>query len=90
MHLREISYHSYFFVIFYFILDKILYHSYQLRLTSLLMLFTVIFLYIFSIDVMSHVHQELTVANANQLANVKMEDLVILCLENAIVQRGGR
>ena len=46
--------------------------------------------YIFSIDVTSHVHQELTVANASQLANVKMEDLVILCLENAIVQRGGR
>jgi hypothetical protein len=40
--------------------------------------------------VMSHVHQELTVANANLLANVKMEALVILCLENAIVLRGGR
>ena len=39
---------------------------------------------------MSHVHQALTVANANQLANVRMEALVILCLENAIVQRGGR
>ena len=46
--------------------------------------------YSFLIDVMSHVHQALMVANANLLANVKMEVLVILYLENAIVQRGGR
>ena len=78
MHLREISYHSYFFCHF-------LYSRHRQGIDCITIRF-----YIFSIDVMSHVHQELTVANANQLANVKMEDLVIQCLENAIVQRGGR
>ena len=77
MHLREISYHSYLFFVIFYIFDKGIDYI------------TIRF-YTFSIDVMSHVHQALTVANANLLANVKMEALVILCLENAIVLRGGR
>ena len=78
MHLREILYHLYLFFVVFDILDIPSSNCITIRI------------YIFSIDVTSHVHQELTVANANQLANVKMADLVILCLENAIVQRGGR
>ena len=39
---------------------------------------------------MNHARQELTVASANQLANVKMEDLVIQFQENAIAQKDGR
>ena len=41
-------------------------------------------------DAMSHAHLELTAASVNQLANVKMEDLVIQYLENVIAQRDGR
>ena len=60
-----------------------------IRVCIIIIIGQIVLSFFISTAVTSHALLELMEASVSQLVNAKMEDLVILCLENATAQKDG-